>query len=165
MLFCSSMIITWQGYMCRMWWRYLFFHIQWGKETLLFGLGLNLVMDKLSSRSISIAVLSTSCKHHATLAGHKLPPVKKAAFLQAIQNTWVPDCLLISEMAGSILAYPVRTKNVMLIFLIYQLPFEYYDIYYTNTGSDQITGIYWPHKTTLYDNKSCDVLPYAFKIY
>ena len=45
----------------------------------------------------------------------------------------------------------------MLIFIIYHLSFEYHEIYYTNTGSNQMTGNYWPHKRTLYDNKSSHI--------
>ena len=41
-----------------------------------------------------------------------------------------------------------------LLFITYHPSFKY-GIYYTNTGS-YITGIYWPHKTTLY-GKSCHI--------
>ena len=51
------------------------------------------------------------------------------------------------------------TNNYMLIFITSHLSFEYRGIYYTNTGSNQITGNYWPHTKTLYDNK-----PMAFTI-
>ena len=47
----------------------------------------------------------------------------------------------------------VHTKNAMFIFITYHLSFEYHGIYYTNTISNQITGNYRPHKTTLYNNK------------
>ena len=50
--------------------------------------------------------------------------------------------MLLSEIIGNVLAYPV----VMLIFMTSHLSFEYHGIYYTNTGSNQITK-------ALYDNK------------
>ena len=49
--------------------------------------------------------------------------------------------MLISEITESILDYSVQKKNVMLIFNTCYLSFKYLGIYYTNTGSDQITGI------------------------
>ena len=60
--------------------------------------------------------------------------------------------LLISKITRSVLAYPVphTQKNAMLIFITSQLYFEYRGIYYTNTISNQITGMYWPlYKSTL----------------
>ena len=61
---------------------------------------------------------------------------------------WVE--LLISEIIGS-------TTNFMWLFLIIcHLCFEY-GIYYTNTPSNQITGMYWPHEKTLYHNKSSHI--------
>ena len=47
------------------------------------------------------------------------------------------------------------TTNFIFIFL--SLPTYLLNIYYTNTGSNQTAGIYWPHKRTLYDNKSSHV--------
>ena len=35
------------------------------------------------------------------------------------------------------------TKRVMLMFITYHLSFEYHGIHYTNTISNQLTGIYW----------------------
>ena len=45
--------------------------------------------------------------------------------------------LLISEITGSDLDYPVHTKN-MLIFITSYPSFEYHGIYFPNTGSNQI---------------------------
>ena len=42
----------------------------------------------------------------------------------------------------------------MLIFITFHLSFKYHAIYYTNTISNQITGIYFPHKIALYNNTS-----------
>ena len=42
----------------------------------------------------------------------------------------------------------------MLIVITSHLSFEYHDIYYTNTLSNQIMGIYWPRTKALYHNKS-----------
>ena len=50
-----------------------------------------------------------------------------------------------------------RIKNVILIFITSHQSFEYHGIYYTNTTSNLITGIYWLHKTTLYYNKSSHI--------
>ena len=47
-----------------------------------------------------------------------------------------------------------RTKKMSCLFL--QLTTYLSNIYYTNTESNQITGIYWQHKTTLYD-KFCHI--------
>ena len=52
--------------------------------------------------------------------------------------------LLISEITRSVLDYPVPHKKY------HSPPIEYHGIYYTNTISNEITGIYSPHKTTLY---------------
>ena len=41
----------------------------------------------------------------------------------------------------------------MFIFITSHLSFEYHGTYYTNTGSNQITGMYWPHTKSLYHNK------------
>ena len=72
---------------------------------------------------------------------------------EVYQIKWEVE-LLISEIIGTVLGYPVPHRNVNLIFITCNLAFKYHGIYHTNTGSYQITGIYWPHKTTLYDNKS-----------
>ena len=59
--------------------------------------------------------------------------------------------LLISDIIRSFLAHPGPPKTFHTCF--YHLSFEYHGIYYTNTGSNQRSWNYWPHKTTLYDNK------------
>ena len=41
----------------------------------------------------------------------------------------------------------------MLIFITSHLSFEYHGIYYTNTVSNQIAEMYWPHTKALYHNK------------
>ena len=43
---------------------------------------------------------------------------------------------------------------MLCFFYQFHLSFEYYGIYYTNSGSNKITEIYWSHTTTLYVNKS-----------
>ena len=62
--------------------------------------------------------------------------------------------MFISEIKGSVLAYTVKNKKMSCLFLLHPTCLEYRGIYYTNTGSNQITGSYWSHKTTLYDNTS-----------
>ena len=44
-----------------------------------------------------------------------------------------------------------------------RLPLNYHGIYYTKTTLNQITGIYWPHKTAHYD-KSSHMSPITFMI-
>ena len=50
--------------------------------------------------------------------------------------------------------YPIlhTQKKVMLLCITFNLSFEHYSIYYTNTGSNHTTGNYWSHKTELYGN-------------
>ena len=63
--------------------------------------------------------------------------------------------LLISEITGSVLDYPVpHTKMSCIFSSLNHTSFTYHGIYYINTISNKITEHYWPHKTTLYDNKS-----------
>ena len=57
--------------------------------------------------------------------------------------------LLISEITGSILDYPM---SCLFLFLLTYLS-NIIGIYYTNTGSNKIVKIYWPHKTKRYDKK------------
>ena len=55
--------------------------------------------------------------------------------------------LLISEITWSGHDYTVIHKKMSCLFFITShLSFECHSIYYTNTGSNQITGIYWPQK-------------------
>ena len=54
--------------------------------------------------------------------------------------------MLISEIEESIFDYPVsHSQNVKLIYITYNLSFEYRGICYTNTTSNQITGMCWSY--------------------
>ena len=65
--------------------------------------------------------------------------------------------LLISEITGSVIDYPVPHQKKKMSWSLLTLPTYLLSImvsiYYTNTTSNQITGIYWPHTETLYHNK------------
>ena len=43
------------------------------------------------------------------------------------------------------------------MFITYRLSSEYHGIYCTNSISNRITGIYWPHTNALYHNKSSHI--------
>ena len=63
---------------------------------------------------------------------------------------------LISEVTESAINYPVPHKTFgMLVSISYHLSIKYNGMYYT--GSNQTTGIYWPHITTLFYNKAYHV--------
>ena len=64
--------------------------------------------------------------------------------------------LLISEITEIVIAYTVpHTQQNKMSCLFVSLHIHLSNIiYYSNTGSDEITGTYWPHKTTLFDNKT-----------
>ena len=62
--------------------------------------------------------------------------------------------LLISDI--TVLDYIVPPEKCSL-FLSLPTYLKHHGIYYTNTISNQITGIYWPHTKALYHNKSSNM--------
>ena len=72
-------------------------------------------------------------------------------------NRWVD--LLISEITGNVLDYPVQHKKKMSCFFFFHFPPIFQISWYLvhKTGLNQIAGIYWQQKTTFYVNRYCHI--------